>query len=113
MLHKAEVIVITGASAGVARPTARAFARAGARIALLARGLDGLEGARKQVEEAGAQALVLPMDVAKAEEIEAAAAAIEQKFGAIDVWVNNAMVSVCSPVKEMTFDEFRRITEVT
>jgi NADP-dependent 3-hydroxy acid dehydrogenase YdfG len=55
MLHKAEVIVITGASAGVARPTARAFARAGARIALLARGLDGLEGARKQVEEAGAQ----------------------------------------------------------
>ena len=56
---------------------------------------------------------MLPVDVAKAEEIEAAAAAIEQKFGAIDVWVNNAMVSVCSPVKEMTFDEFRRITEVT
>jgi NAD(P)-dependent dehydrogenase (short-subunit alcohol dehydrogenase family) len=108
-----EVIVITGASAGVGRATARAFARPGARIGLLARGRDGLEGARREVEGAGAQALALPVDVAKAEEVEAAAQAIEEQLGPIDVWVNNAMVSVFSPVKEMTFDEFRRVTEVT
>jgi NAD(P)-dependent dehydrogenase (short-subunit alcohol dehydrogenase family) len=108
-----EVVVITGASAGVGRATARAFARPGARIALLARGRDGLEGARREVTAAGAEALVLPMDIANADEVEAAAATIEEKLGPIDVWINNAMVSVFSPVKEMTAEEFRRVTEVT
>jgi NAD(P)-dependent dehydrogenase (short-subunit alcohol dehydrogenase family) len=112
-MNNPEVVVITGASAGVGRATARAFARPGARIGLLARGRDGLEGARKEVEEAGAQCLVLPVDVAKADEIEGAAAAVEKNLGPIDVWVNNAMVSVFSPVKEMTHDEFHRVTEVT
>jgi NAD(P)-dependent dehydrogenase (short-subunit alcohol dehydrogenase family) len=108
-----EVVVITGASAGVGRATARAFARPGARLALLARGLDGLEGVRREVTGAGAEALVIPLDVANADEIEAAAASTEEKLGPIDIWINNAMVSVFSPVKEMTAEEFRRVTEVT
>lgn len=89
-----EVVVITGASAGVGRATVRAFARRGAHIGLLARGRDGLEGAREDVEAAGGRALVLPTDMADPDQVEAAAAAVEQAFGRIDVWINNAMVSV-------------------
>jgi NAD(P)-dependent dehydrogenase (short-subunit alcohol dehydrogenase family) len=108
-----EVVVITGASAGVGRATARAFAKPGARIGLLARGRDGLEGAQREVEKAGGRALVLPVDVANADQVEAAAASVEQAFGPIDVWINNAMVSVLSPAEKMTPEEFRRVTEVT
>ena len=108
-----EVVVITGASAGVGRATARAFAREGAHIGLLARGRDGLEGARRDVEELGGRALVLPTDVADAEAVERAAEAVEREFGTIDIWINNAMVSVFSPVKEMTPEDYRRVTEVT
>jgi NAD(P)-dependent dehydrogenase (short-subunit alcohol dehydrogenase family) len=111
--HKAEVVVVTGASAGVGRATVRAFAKRGARIGLIARGQDGLEGTRQDVESLGGKAIVLPCDVAHAEEIEVAAARVEVEFGPIDVWVNNAMVSVFSPVKEMTEDEYKRVTEVT
>lgn len=112
-MGRVEVVVITGASAGVGRATARAYARTGARIGLLARGTDRLEATRREVEEAGGEALALAVDVAKAEQVEAAAAAVEARFGPIDTWINNAMVSVFSPVKEMTADEFRRVTEVT
>src|ERR671938_888697 len=108
-----EIVVITGASAGVGRATVRAFARRGAHIGLVARGRDGLEGARQDVEALGGKALVLPTDVADADQVEAAAAAVEAQLGPIDIWVNNAMVSVFSPIKEMTPDEFRRVTEVT
>jgi len=107
-----EVVVITGASAGVGRATARLFGRRGARVGLLARGKDGLEAARREVEEAGGQALVLPTDVADAAQVERAAELVEAKFGPIDVWINNAMVSVFSPVKEMTPEEFKRVTDV-
>lgn len=107
------VVVITGGSAGIGRAAARAFAREGAKIALLARGVDGLEAARREVEGLGGTALVLPTDVADAARVEAAAAETEEKLGPIDVWVNNAMVSVFSPIKETTADEFRRVTEVT
>lgn len=111
--NKSPVVVITGASAGVGRATARAFAKRGAQIGLIARGPDGLEGARAEVEAMGGIALVLPCDVSRADDVEAAAAEVEKEFGAIDVWINNAMVSVFSPVKEMTAEEFRRVTEVT
>ena len=107
------MVVITGASAGVGRATAQAFARKGARVGLLARGREGLEGARRDVEALGGRALVVVADVADAGEVEAAAAAVEDAFGPIDVWVNNAMVSVFSPVKQMEPDEYRRVTEVT
>ncbi|HEX6287782.1 MAG TPA: SDR family oxidoreductase [Herpetosiphonaceae bacterium] len=110
---KPEVVVITGASAGVGRATARAFARRGAHIGLLARGRDGLEGARRDVEALGGKALVLPTDVADSDQVEAAAARVEKAFGPIDIWVNNAMTSVFSPVKETTPAEFRRVTDVT
>jgi NAD(P)-dependent dehydrogenase (short-subunit alcohol dehydrogenase family) len=112
-MNKSEVVVITGASAGVGRATARAFAQRGAKIGLLARGRDGLEGARREIERAGGKALVLLTDVASPEQVEAAAQAVEENFGPIDIWINNAMVSVFSPIKEMTPEEFKRVTDVT
>jgi NAD(P)-dependent dehydrogenase (short-subunit alcohol dehydrogenase family) len=108
-----EVVVITGASAGVGRATARRFAKDGTRIALLARGREGLEAARKEVEQLGGKALVMIVDVAEAHEVETAAAQVEAELGKIDIWINNAMASVFSTIKEMTPDEFRRVTEVT
>jgi NAD(P)-dependent dehydrogenase (short-subunit alcohol dehydrogenase family) len=109
--QKPEVVVITGASAGVGRATVRKFARHGAHIGLLARGQAGLEGARRDVEELGGKALVLPTDVADA--VERSAEAVERAFGPIDIWVNDAMCSVFSPVKEMKPEEYKRVTEVT
>jgi short-subunit dehydrogenase len=105
--------MITGASAGVGRATAIAFARRGARLGLIARGRAGLEGARRDVEAAGGQALTFPVDVADPDAVARAAVTLESEFGAIDVWVNNAMASVFSPVTEMTPDEYKRVTEVT
>src|SRR6266567_3779191 len=113
MKEKPEVVVVTGASAGVGRATVQAFARRGARLGLIARGPDGLEAARKEVEQLGGSALVFAVDVANAEKVEEAAARVEEEFGPIDIWINNAMVSVFSPVKEMTPEEFHRVTEVT
>jgi NAD(P)-dependent dehydrogenase (short-subunit alcohol dehydrogenase family) len=107
------VVVITGASSGVGRACAREFGRRGAHVALIARGQDGLDAAAREVEQLGGRALVLPLDVADAEAVEAAAATTEEQFGAIDVWVNNAMLSVFSPVTELSPDEVRRVTEVT
>jgi NAD(P)-dependent dehydrogenase (short-subunit alcohol dehydrogenase family) len=112
-MKKPEVVVITGASAGVGRATVREFARHGAVIGLIARGTDGLEAARREVEMLGGKALVLPVDVADAAGVEAAAGRVERELGPIDIWVNDAMTSVFSPIKEMTADEFRRVTEVT
>jgi NAD(P)-dependent dehydrogenase (short-subunit alcohol dehydrogenase family) len=108
-----EVVVITGASAGVGRATARAFARQGALVGLLARGQAGLEAARSDVEALGGRALALQTDVADPDQVETAAEAVETKLGPIDVWINNAMASVFSPVKEMTPADYKRVTEVT
>jgi len=113
MKEQPEVVVVTGASAGVGRATVQAFARRSARLGLIARGPDGLEAARKEVEQLGGSALVFAVDVANAEKVEEAAARVEEEFGPIDIWINNAMVSVFSPVKEMTAEEFQRVTEVT
>jgi short-subunit dehydrogenase len=110
---KAETVVITGASAGLGRAAAQEFGRHGARIGLLARGVDGLEAAKREIEELGGQALVIPTDVADATAVEHAAALVEKQFGPIDIWVNNAMASVFSPVKEMKPEEYKRVTEVT
>jgi NAD(P)-dependent dehydrogenase (short-subunit alcohol dehydrogenase family) len=108
-----EVVVITGASAGVGRATAREFAKRGAAIGLLARGEPALEAARIEVEELGGRALVLPADVSNHAEVDQAALEVERKLGPITIWINNAMVSVFSPVRETEADEFRRVTEVT
>jgi short-subunit dehydrogenase len=107
------VVVVTGASAGVGRAVVRALGSRGASVGLLARGADGLEGARREVESAGGRALALIADVADASAVEEAASRIETELGPIDVWINNAMTSVYSPVHQMTADEYRRVTEVT
>lgn len=110
---KNEVVVITGASAGLGRAAAQEFGRNGAQVGLIARGVDGLEAARGEIESVGGRALVLPTDVADASAVEDAAASVEREFGPIDIWVNNAMASVFSPVKEMQPEEYKRVTEVT
>ncbi|MBC5801014.1 MAG: SDR family oxidoreductase [Candidatus Eremiobacteraeota bacterium] len=110
---KNEVIVITGAAAGIGRATVREFARHGASIGLIARGHDGLDAARREVEEAGGRALVVPTDVADATAVEAAAAKIEETFGPIDIWINVAFSNVFSPFHELTPDEYKRLTEVS
>ncbi|MCA1712910.1 MAG: SDR family oxidoreductase [Actinobacteria bacterium] len=106
-------VVVTGASAGVGRATARLFAERGDTVCLIARGHDGLAGAAADVEAAGGRALVLPCDVADAEAVEGAAAQAEEQAGPIDVWVNSAMATVFSPAADLTAEEFRRVTEVT
>lgn len=111
--NTSEVVVITGASAGVGRATARKFAEEGARIGLLARGGDGLKGAKRDVENAGGEAVAVQTDVADIDQVEGAADTVEDEFGPIDIWVNCAMTSVFSEVKDMTADEYRRVTEVT
>src|SRR5436305_12863403 len=108
-----EVVVITGASAGIGRATARAFGKRGAKVGLIARGRDGLEAAKREIEELGGEAIVLPLDVADENAIEQAAAEVERTFGPIDIWINNAMLSVFSPIMEMTPSDYRRVTEVT
>jgi NAD(P)-dependent dehydrogenase (short-subunit alcohol dehydrogenase family) len=108
-----KVVVVTGASAGVGRAAVRAFAARGAHLGLIARGHDGLEGARREVETEGGKACVVPVDVASAEGVDRAAEEVERTLGPIDVWVNDAMVSVFAPVADMTVEEYRRVTEVT
>jgi NAD(P)-dependent dehydrogenase (short-subunit alcohol dehydrogenase family) len=106
------VVVITGASAGVGRATVRRFASDGARIALIARGKERLEATAREVEAAGGEALVIPCDVADAGGMESAAARTEERFGPIDIWINNAMTSVFAEVTEVTAEEYRRVSEV-
>ena len=108
-----QVVVVTGASAGVGRATVRAFAGDGARIGLLARGADGLQAAAQEVEASGGAAVPISVDVADPDAVEAAAGRVEQELGPIDVWVNNAMTSVFAPLEGITAQEFRRVTEVT
>lgn len=107
------VVVITGASAGIGRATAIAFARQGCKVALLARGREGLEGARADVEAAGGKALPIVTDVAHHDQVEAAAARIERELGPIDVWVNNAMTTIFAPFDEVAPEDFERVTHVT
>lgn len=107
------VVVITGASAGVGRAAARRFASGGADVALLARSEDGLAGALAEVQAAGSRGLTVPLDIADAEAVEKAAELIEEELGPIDVWVNNAMLTVFGPVSDVSADEYRRVTEVT
>jgi NADP-dependent 3-hydroxy acid dehydrogenase YdfG len=107
------VVVITGASAGVGRATARALAARGARVGLLARGEDGLEAARAEVEAAGSGCLAVATDVSDAEQVERAATDVEDRLGPIDVWINNAMLSVFSPTKDLEHSEIERVTAVT
>jgi NAD(P)-dependent dehydrogenase (short-subunit alcohol dehydrogenase family) len=108
-----KTIAVTGASAGVGRATAERFARTGARLGLIARDRERLEVTAVEVERLGGEALVLPLDVADHDAVDEAASRIEERFGPLDAWVNNAMVTVFAPVAQIAPDEFRRTTEVT
>jgi NAD(P)-dependent dehydrogenase (short-subunit alcohol dehydrogenase family) len=108
-----DVVVITGASGGVGRATARRFAKDGAKIALVARGRGGLEAAAREIEQLGGRALVLPTDVADADQVEAAAEAAEEELGPIDIWINDAMATIYAEFLDVEPDEYRRATEVT
>ncbi|MFG0335997.1 MAG: SDR family oxidoreductase [Maioricimonas sp. JB049] len=108
-----QVVVITGASAGVGRACAVEFARQGYDVALLARGPQRLEAARRELEALGVRALPISVDIADPDAVEQAADQVERELGPIDVWVNNAMTTVFAPFREITAKEFRRATEVT
>ncbi len=105
--------MITGASAGLGRAIAQEFGRHGAAVGLISRNSERLETAKEEIEQLGGRALVLPLDVADAQSVENAAELVEKEFGPINIWVNNAMTSVFSPIEEMEPDEFKRVTEVT
>src|SRR5699024_9391517 len=104
-----KVVVITGASAGLGRAIAREFGKHGAKIGLLARGMDGLEAAEEEVRELGSQSLAIHCDVSDPEQVESAADQVEAELGPIEVWINNAMVSVFSPLDQITRSEERRV----
>ena len=108
-----EIAVITGASAGIGRATAREFARRGCSVALIARGADGLEATAAEVEQLGGRPLVIAADVADADQVERAADRVAEEFGRIDIWVNNAFAGIFSRFMDITAEEFRRVVDVT
>lgn len=112
-MQQPETVVITGASAGIGRATARLFGQQKARVGLVARGREGLQAAKREIEEAGGQALVLCTDVADPDQVRAAAEQTEREFGPIDVWINGAMATIFAPLTQVSSSEFRRATEVT
>ena len=111
-MSQQEVVFITGASAGIGRATAHEFAKRGAAVGLFARNVDALEGARREVEALGGKALVCVGDVTDIGQIDQAATQVEAVFGPITTWINNAMVSFLAPLKEVTPEEYRRVTDV-
>lgn len=108
-----KVVVVTGSSAGIGRAVAVEFGNHGWRVALVARGTDGLEGAREEVELAGGEAMIVSADVADYAQVEAAAERVEREWGAIDVWVNDAMSTIFCDFIHITPEDFKRATEVT
>lgn len=106
------VVMVTGASAGLGRAIAHQFAKRGARLGLLARNPEALNAAKEECERLGGQAVVFPVDVSDADAVDQVATELEKAFGPIDIWVNDAMVSVFSPAKEMEASDYRRVTEV-
>jgi NAD(P)-dependent dehydrogenase (short-subunit alcohol dehydrogenase family) len=105
-------VVVTGASAGLGRAIAQAFARRGAAVGVVSRNQDALEATAEEIDRLGGKSAIFGGDVSNAEVVEAAASFFEERLGPIDIWVNNAMVSVFSPIKQMEAEEFRRVTEV-
>ena len=112
IMPKALVVVVTGSSAGLGRAIAHGFAKRGASVGLIARNPEALNAAKEECEALGGKALALPTDVSDSGAVESAASRVEEEFGPIDIWVNDAMVSVFSPVKEMEATDYKRVTDV-
>jgi NAD(P)-dependent dehydrogenase (short-subunit alcohol dehydrogenase family) len=110
---QSQIVVITGASGGIGRAAVREFAKHGATLALLARGEEGLDAARREAEDLGARAIAIPTDVASYDEVETAAQRVENELGPIDIWVNVAFTNVFSEFWDVTPEEWRRLTDVT
>jgi NAD(P)-dependent dehydrogenase (short-subunit alcohol dehydrogenase family) len=110
--HHERVVVVTGASAGIGRATARAFAEGGDAVALLARGATGLEAAAEEVRSHGSRVMTVPVDVTDPDAVERAAARVTEELGEIDVWVNSAFTSVFARFVDIEPDEYRRVTDV-
>src|ERR1700733_6558690 len=108
-----EVVVVTGAAAGVGSAAAAEFGRQGASVALIARDATLLEQAAQEIRSLGGQSLVIAADVADSTQVQNAAIEVEQRLGPIDIWVNNAMVTIFSEFSEISAEELRRATEVT
>jgi NAD(P)-dependent dehydrogenase (short-subunit alcohol dehydrogenase family) len=113
MTSSGDVVVVTGASAGVGRAIAHAFARRGHGVALLGRASAPLEDVRREVDAAGGRGLALPTDVASPEAVEAAAERVEAELGPIGIWVNNAMVTIYAPASAMRAEEYAQVTAIT
>lgn len=111
-MARALVVAITGSSAGLGRAIAHAYAKRGAKLGLIARNPEALDAAKQECEALGGHAICFPSDVADPDAVDRAAAQLEDAFGPIDVWINDAMVSVFSPVKEMEPSDYKRVTEV-
>jgi NAD(P)-dependent dehydrogenase (short-subunit alcohol dehydrogenase family) len=111
-MSKPLVVVVTGSSAGLGRAIAHGYAKRGAHLGLLARNPEALDAARMECEALGGKALIVPTDVSDYDAVDAAASKVEAEFGPIDVWINDAMVSVFSPVKEMEASDYKRVTDV-
>lgn len=110
---KGKIVVITGASGGAGRAAAKEYGRHGCKVVLLARGIEGLKGAQKEVEEQGGEAIYIQTELADAAQVEAAAERVEREWGPIDIWVNNAMNSVFAPIKDVKPEEYKHVTDVT
>lgn len=108
-----QTVAVTGASAGIGRAIAKAFAKEGAQVGIIARSASALEQVKQEIVQAGGKALVLPCDVSNSEAIDAAATRLEEEFGPIDVWVNCAMVTVFSAIRDISPAEYQRVTDVT
>lgn len=107
------VVVICGATAGVGRATAQRFAASGYRVGLLARGEQALAATQEELKQLGATSLAISVDVADADAVFAAAQRMERELGPVDVWINCAMVTVLSPIRQLTAEEIHRVTQVT
>lgn len=105
------VVVITGASSGIGRATARAFAKAGSHVVLAARGRKALEETAQECRELGAQAMAIPTDTTDATAVEALARQAVERYGSLDIWVNNASVSLFGAVETVPLDHFQRVLE--
>src|SRR4051795_5782677 len=112
-MGSSEVVVVTGATSGIGRAIARRFAQDGAQIGLIARGREALQNAKKEIEDAGGRAVIIPTDIADWDAVNSAGVAVEEAFGPVDIWVNNAMTTVFAPFKDVEPEEYKRATEVT